>query len=45
MVMTPRLEIPPLGLSEDEAQHRFEVLQKKLIPYWERMEPKEVITP
>ncbi len=35
----------PLGLSEDEAQHRFEVLQKKLIPYWERMEPKEVITP
>ncbi len=37
MAMTPPLEIPPLGVSEDEAQRRFEALQQKLIPHWERI--------
>ena len=37
MAMTPPLEIPPLGVSENEAQRRFEVLQQKLIPHWERI--------
>ncbi len=37
MAMTPPLKIPPLGVSEDEAQRRFEMLQQKLIPHWERI--------
>ena len=37
MTMTPPLEIPPLGISEEEAQRRFERLQEKLIPHWERI--------
>ena len=37
MTMTPPLEIPPLGISETEAQRRFEELQRKLIPLWERI--------
>ncbi len=37
MAMTPPLEIPPLGVAEDEAQRRFERLQQKLVPLWERI--------
>ena len=37
MTMTPPLTIPPLGISESEAQRRFEDLQRKLIPLWERI--------
>jgi hypothetical protein len=37
MAMTPPLEIPKLGVSEDEAQRRFEALQQKLVPHWERI--------
>ncbi len=37
MAMTPPLEVPPLGLSEEEAQSRFEALQRKLVPLWERI--------
>ncbi len=37
MAMMPHLEIPPLGVSEDEAQRKFEQLQQKLIPLWERI--------
>jgi hypothetical protein len=37
MAMTPSLEIPHLGISEEQAQRRFEVLQQKLIPHWKRI--------
>ena len=29
------LDIPPLGVSEQEAQVRFAALQRKLVPLWE----------
>jgi hypothetical protein len=35
--MMPPLEIPPLGIPEDQAQARFESLQKKLVPLWEHI--------
>lgn len=37
MVMTPPLEVPPLGIPEEEAQRRFDRLQQKLILHWERI--------
>ena len=37
MAMTPSLCSPPLGISEAEAQSRFERLQQKLVPLWERI--------
>jgi hypothetical protein len=36
-IMMPPLEMPPLGIPEDEAQARFESLQKKLVPLWEHI--------
>jgi len=35
MAMMPPLKIPELGLSEADAQRRFEQLQEKLVPLWE----------
>lgn len=35
--MKPRLEIPPLGLTEEQAEARFDQLQKKLVPLWKSM--------
>ena len=32
--MTP-LEVPPLGISAEEAEVQFEKLQSKLIPMWQ----------
>ena len=37
MAMMPHLYIPPLGVSEDEAQRKFEQLQQKLVPLWQRI--------
>ena len=37
MGMTPPLEIQPLRIPEDEAQRRFEALQKKLVPLWKHI--------
>ncbi len=37
MAMTPPLEIPSLGISEEDAQRRFETLQEKLVPLWKRI--------
>ncbi len=38
MAMMKPLEIPPLGISDEEAEIRFEKLQAKLIPLWESIE-------
>jgi len=35
MATMPPLDIPPLGISEQEAQTRFAALQRKLVPLWE----------
>ena len=35
MAMMKPLDIPPLGISEKEAQSHFEALQGKLVPLWE----------
>lgn len=35
MALMPPLEIPPLGLTNEEAEVQFEKLQVKLIPLWE----------
>ena len=37
MAMTPPLSVPPLGITEAEAQSKFERLQQKLVPLWERI--------
>ncbi len=34
MTMMPPPNIPPIGLSEEEAQEKFEALQSKLVPLW-----------
>ena len=34
MSMMEPLEIPPLGLTDEEVEVRFEKLQSKLIPLW-----------
>lgn len=34
MAMMRPLDVPPLGISEEEAKSRFDALQKKLIPLW-----------
>ncbi len=31
------LPLPPLGLSEEEAQRRFDILQEKLVGMWSSM--------
>ena len=35
MALMQLLDIPPLGVSEQEAQVRFAALQRKLVPLWE----------
>ena len=37
MAMMPPLTVPELGLSESEAQARFERLQERLVPLWQRI--------
>lgn len=37
MALMPPLDIPPLGISEEEAQTRFAALQRKLVPLWEHI--------
>ena len=37
MALMPPLEIPPLGISEDEARTRFAAVQRKLVPLWEHI--------
>jgi hypothetical protein len=37
MALMPPLEIPPLGISEEEARTRFAALQRKLVPLWEHI--------
>ena len=34
MAQMKPLDIPPLGITEEEAESRFEMLQAKLIPFW-----------
>lgn len=44
MAMMKPLDVPPLGISEREAEIRFEKLQAKLIPLWESirgLDPEE----
>jgi hypothetical protein len=44
MAMMKPLEVPPLGISEGEAEIRFEKLQATLIPLWEsirNLDPQE----
>ena len=36
--MSLQLEIPQLDMAEDEAQRRFDELQKKLISIWETID-------
>ena len=36
--MSLELEVPPLGLGDDEAQRRFNALQKQLVPLWRAIE-------
>ncbi len=36
--MSPELAVPPLGLTEDEAEARFTELQKKLAPLWKSIQ-------
>ncbi len=50
MAMMKPLDVPPLGLSEKEAEIQFEKLQAKLIPLWwlsqaSEMQPDEVARP
>ena len=44
MGMMEPLDVPPLGLTEEEAEVRFEKLQAKLIPLWKSIsgiDPKD----
>ena len=38
MAMMKPLEVPELGLSEEEAELQFEKLQARLVPLWESMQ-------